>query len=195
MSDSTEGGAARRAGIIKSTSGEFLRYGFKKTSMDDLARAAGLSRQGLYLHFPNKEELFKQTVLQMVEQTRAAGQASLDREELRVEDRLLGAFEALHGDSIGRDSDQMSELMATAAELVGPVLKELETRLLGDIARVLRTAGVAGRWKDAGISAKDLADQLCATSLGLKHRAATREEYRRGMLLAIQMVCRGAPRR
>jgi AcrR family transcriptional regulator len=195
MPDSPDNSAARRAGIIKSTSGEFLRYGFKKTSMDDLARAAGLSRQGLYLHFPNKEELFKQTVLQMVEQTRSAGQASLDREEVRVEDRLLGAFEALHGDAIGRDSDQMSELMATAADLVGPVLKDLETRLLSDVARVLRTAGVAARWKDAGISAKDLADQLCATSLGLKQRAATPEEYRRGMLLAIQMVCRGAPRR
>ena len=196
MPDTPDNNATRRAGIIKSTSGEFLRYGFKKTSMDDLARAAGLSRQGLYLHFPNKEALFKQTVLQMVEQTRAAGQAALDSEELNVEERLLGAFEALHGDAIGRpESDHMSELMASAAELVGPVLKDLETRLLGDVARVLRTAGVAARWKDAGISAKELADQLGATSLGLKHRVATRAEYRDGMLVAIRLVCRSAPRR
>ena len=195
MPDTPDGNAARRAGIIKSTSGEFLRYGFKKTSMDDLARAAGLSRQGLYLHFPTKEALFKQTVLQIVEQTRVAGQAAFDREELRVEERLLGAFEALHGDKIGQvESDHMSELMETAAELVGPVLKDLETRLLGDVARVLRTAGVAAQWKDAGISAKDLAEQLCATSLGLKHRAVSRDEYRSGMEVAIQMICRGAPR-
>jgi len=193
MTDAPEGNAARRAGILKSTSGEFLRYGFKKTSMDDLARAAGLSRQGLYLHFPTKEALFKQTVLQMVEQTRAAGHAALDREELNIEQRLLGAFAALHGDRIGQpESDHMSELMATAAELVGPVVQELETRLLGDVARVLRTSGVAGRWKDAGLSAKDLADQLCATSLGLKQRATTREEYRSRMELAIHMMCRGA---
>lgn len=164
--------------------------------MDDLARAAGLSRQGLYLHFPTKEALFKQTVLQMVEQTRIAGTAALDREELRVEERLLGAFEALHADGIGRpESTHLSELLETAAELVGPVIQELETRLLGDVARVLRTAGVAARWKDAGISAKDLADQLCATSLGLKSRATTRADYRKGMETAIQLVCRGAPRR
>jgi AcrR family transcriptional regulator len=194
MAANSDGNAARRAGIINSTSGEFLRYGFKKTSMDDLARAAGLSRQGLYLHFPTKEALFKQTVLQIVEQTRAAGQAALDRDEVRVEERLLGAFEALHGDKIGQpESEHMSELMATAAELVGPVLKDLETRLLGDVARVLKSAGIAARWKDAGISAKDLADQLCATSLGLKHRVASRDQYRSGMELAIQMVCRGAP--
>jgi len=193
MTDTPDGNAARRAGILKSTSGEFLRYGFKKTSMDDLARAAGLSRQGLYLHFPTKEALFKQTVLQMIEETRAAGQAALDREESRVEERLLGAFEALHADGIGRESDHMSELMDTAAELVGPVLRDLETRLLADIARVLRTSGVAARWKDANLSAKDLADQLCATSLGLKHRAQTRDEYRSGMVVAILMICRGAP--
>jgi len=195
MPDTPDSNAARRKGIIKSTSGEFLRYGFKKTSMDDLARAAGLSRQGLYLHFPTKEALFKQTVLQMVEETRIAGQAALDREEIRIEERLLGAFEALHAEGIGRESDHMSELMETAAELVGPVIRDLEIRLLGDVARVLRTSGVATRWKEANISAKDLADQLCATSLGLKHRAQTREEYRSGMLLAIQIVCRGAPKR
>ena len=63
MPDSSESSAARKEGIVKATSGKFLRYGFKKTSMDDLARAAGLSRQGLYLHFATKEALFKQMVL------------------------------------------------------------------------------------------------------------------------------------
>ena len=54
--DSNEGGA-RRAAILETAMRVFLRYGFKKTSMDDLARAAGLSRQGLYLHYRTKEEL------------------------------------------------------------------------------------------------------------------------------------------
>ena len=37
----------------------FLRYGFKKTSMDDVAQAAGVSRQGLYLYFDTKDFLFR----------------------------------------------------------------------------------------------------------------------------------------
>ena len=35
----------------------FLRHGFKKTSMDDIARAAGMTRQGLYFHYPSKDAL------------------------------------------------------------------------------------------------------------------------------------------
>jgi AcrR family transcriptional regulator len=52
MEDSTEAAAARPAAIIEAATGIFLRYGFKKTSMADLASAAGLSRQALYLYFP-----------------------------------------------------------------------------------------------------------------------------------------------
>jgi len=40
----------------------FARFGFRKASMDEVARAAGVSRQGLYLQFANKEELFRKTL-------------------------------------------------------------------------------------------------------------------------------------
>ena len=58
MVDPTEISAARHESLLQAAFGVFLRYGYKKTSMDDLARAAGLSRQGLYLHFANKDALF-----------------------------------------------------------------------------------------------------------------------------------------
>ena len=44
----------------------FLRYGFKKTSMDDVARAAGVSRQGLYLYFDTKDLLFRESLEHLV---------------------------------------------------------------------------------------------------------------------------------
>ena len=73
----SEAAKARHAAIVAAAAGVFLRYGFKKTSMDDLARAAGLSRQGLYLHFPTKETLFKEAVLQLIATTRATSRAAL----------------------------------------------------------------------------------------------------------------------
>ena len=38
---------------------QFARHGFEKTSMSDIAKAAGISRTSLYNHFPAKEDVFK----------------------------------------------------------------------------------------------------------------------------------------
>ncbi|MBV8215187.1 MAG: helix-turn-helix transcriptional regulator, partial [Verrucomicrobia bacterium] len=53
-----ESGVQRRDDILEAAIGVFGRFGFKKTSVDDLAAAAGISKQGLYLHFPSKEAVF-----------------------------------------------------------------------------------------------------------------------------------------
>jgi AcrR family transcriptional regulator len=53
-----ETGGQRREQILDAAVGVFGRFGFKKTSVDDLAAAAGISKQGLYLHFSSKEEVF-----------------------------------------------------------------------------------------------------------------------------------------
>lgn len=54
--------AARRQAIIDAALDCFLQYGFAKTSLDDIAKRAGLSRPLLYLLFKNKEELFVETL-------------------------------------------------------------------------------------------------------------------------------------
>ena len=43
MSDTTETPAARQAAILDAALAIFLRYGFKKTSMDDVARREALT--------------------------------------------------------------------------------------------------------------------------------------------------------
>jgi AcrR family transcriptional regulator len=172
--------------------GVFLRYGFKKTSMDDVARAAGLSRQAVYLYFPTKEALFKAMVAHSVEAMHSAAREALAREDLDVEDRLLGAFEAIHGIAAG--SENLDELLATTAALVGPAVCQLEEALVADVARALRAASVAARWKEAGVSAKDLAEHLSAASEGIKRKAKTPAEYRDRMRIAVRLVCRSAPR-
>lgn len=37
----------------------FSRYGFKRSSMDDVAREAGLAKATLYLHFKGKDDVFR----------------------------------------------------------------------------------------------------------------------------------------
>lgn len=194
MVSPSEGVAARRATILDAGVEIFHRYGFKKTSMDDIARAAGLSRQGLYLHFPTKELLFKAAVEHLIEGVRAAGRKALLDDRADLETRLLHAFEAVHGAAALRASNtHMAELLETAVELLGSVVADMERGFVADVARVLRSAGIAERWKEVGVSAKELAQHLFFASSGIKHSALLPNEYREEMRVALRMVCRGAP--
>ena len=78
---------ARRRKLLDTALTVFLRYGYRKTSMDEVARAAQVSRQGLYLHFATKEELFRATVQHTLESSLAAATAALGDTSLRLEAR------------------------------------------------------------------------------------------------------------
>jgi len=60
---STQRSDATRDTIIEAARRRFLRFGARKTTMDEVAREAGTSRTTLYAHFGNKEELYA-TLLQ-----------------------------------------------------------------------------------------------------------------------------------
>jgi AcrR family transcriptional regulator len=49
----------KRGTILESALTVFLTYGFKKTSMDDIAQQAGVSRPALYQLFKNKTDIFR----------------------------------------------------------------------------------------------------------------------------------------
>jgi AcrR family transcriptional regulator len=193
MSATNDSGTTRQAAILEAASGIFLRYGFKKTSMDDVARAVGISRQALYLHFQTKEALFRAMVAHTLEAMHARASAALAREDLGLEDRVLGAFEALHGKAVG--IEHLGELIAATTALIGPVFRKVEQTLIADVARVLDAAGVAARWKEEEISARDLAEHLSATSEGIKHTAQTPVDYLDRMRIAVRIVCGGTSSR
>lgn len=58
MPSPSERDAKRRREILDAAQTCFLRFGFSKTSLDDIAREAGLSRPLLYRKYPNKEAIF-----------------------------------------------------------------------------------------------------------------------------------------
>ncbi|MGA7437692.1 MAG: TetR/AcrR family transcriptional regulator [Luteibacter sp.] len=178
----------RRNDILEAAVQVFVRYGFKKTSMDDLARAAGLSRQGLYLHFPNKETLFEAMVVRSMGELRKSAQKALAQANVDISERLLNAFQAMHGGAVG--SDALDELIATTAAMVGPMMRELEDSFVADITQAMKDAGIARSWTSEGISVQSLAEHLSSASAGIKHKAKSPSEYRERMQIAIRLVCR-----
>ncbi|MFV2084058.1 TetR/AcrR family transcriptional regulator [Micromonospora sp. LOL_021] len=185
-------GSTRRDTIADAAIDVFIRYGFRKTSMDDLARAADISRQGLYLHFKTKDELFVAAVDRMVTGVCAATGAAFARDDLDPPGRILAAFEACQGPSVGAAvHGNFEELLNTAATLRCSLAERIERGLVDGVEQVLADSGVADRWRAAGLSARDLAEHLHAASFGLKHKLSSVDEYRSGMQTAVTIVFAG----
>jgi AcrR family transcriptional regulator len=64
--------------VLEAAKTVFLRHGFRRVTMRDIADEAGISRPALYLIFPNKEEVFKAAVRQMTAQSFKEIRAGLD---------------------------------------------------------------------------------------------------------------------
>jgi AcrR family transcriptional regulator len=84
--------SAKRRQIIEGARDVFLAQGFDAASMNDIARAAGVSKGTLYVYFDNKEELFEAIVEQECD-AQAEGIFHLDPNDHDVESVLkrLGA--------------------------------------------------------------------------------------------------------
>src|SRR3546814_215858 len=113
---------------------QFIRYGFARTTMGDIARAADMSRPALYLLFPGKEELFEAAVthlnrIRMAEIRGALTRASSLSERLFIacDLWLVQVFDLQRRTPDARDMDDLSipvvrrvyaELEALIAELI-----------------------------------------------------------------------------
>ena len=61
----------KREDILRAAIDEFRGSGFEATSMDRIAASAGVSKRTVYNHFPSKEVLFAEIMLQMWERSMA----------------------------------------------------------------------------------------------------------------------------
>ena len=53
----------RRGRLLDATARLVARYGYDKTSVEEIAREAGVSKGAVYLHWPSKEALFDATLV------------------------------------------------------------------------------------------------------------------------------------
>jgi len=95
------GSSDRQDVVLTAALETFVRYGYRKTSMEDVASAARISRPGLYFLFQSKQELFAAAVTRGLEQDLSAAARALEDEDHTLHDRLLEAFDAWTGRYIG----------------------------------------------------------------------------------------------
>jgi TetR/AcrR family transcriptional regulator, regulator of autoinduction and epiphytic fitness len=188
----SEGGGtamdARQRRLLDAAASVFMRFGFRKTSMEDVARAAGVSRQGLYLHFATKEDLFRAAVQHLLDDALGEALARFGEEDQPLEDRLVGAFDAWLGQFAGAITGDAADLEAATQELVAPLIAEKEQVFVAATTAALAASGVGAAYEAAGLTAGQLAETLYATARGLKHRAS-RAEFVEGMSVAVRVLC------
>jgi AcrR family transcriptional regulator len=180
---------ARQLALLDAAVGVFARYGYRKTSMEEVARAAGVSRQGLYLQFANKEELFRKALEHSLNTQLIAAQTALSRQQEGLEQRLIAACDAWSGRFVGSLGADAADLMCASTSLAGSTLTHYETMFELAVTRAIAESPLKIFCTSAGMCPADLARALHATARGLKQRSASREEFVKGMTVAARMFC------
>src|SRR3979490_2171620 len=93
--------SARQTHVLEVALAVFARHGFRKTSIEDIAKAAGISRQGIYLHFKNKDEIFSAAIQRSLDDRLQAANEILDNDHVTLEEKLFKALDEWFGQHVG----------------------------------------------------------------------------------------------
>lgn len=176
--------AGRREHVLTAALLIFARYGYRKASMEDVARAAGISRPGLYFYFASKQDLFRAAVTHALDGDVAAAGRSLADTDRPLGDRLIEAFDHWTGRYVGPMTKDVAIVIENNPDLLGPMATEYPTRFARMITDALTAATPGARGDIAG----DVAQTLLSTANGIKHQASTREEFLARMTIGIDLL-------
>ncbi|QDL55567.1 TetR/AcrR family transcriptional regulator [Rhodoferax aquaticus] len=149
----------------------FVRYGYRKSSMDDVAREAGIAKGTVYLYYAGKEALFRALLERIGEAVISASHAAAQAEQ-PFSERLFGVLDAMYGYFHERfsDSGHLQELGEIRGSLGQDLSEQLRQRHLQILLELIERAEAQG---DVALAARgllpgDIATLLIAASLGAK---------------------------
>jgi TetR/AcrR family transcriptional regulator len=182
----------KRELILVAAVGCFGRYGFRRTSMDMLARAAGMSRPALYQHFNGKEDLFRAMIGRMLDVAIQDAEAASQRAGGTVRDRLHGVLAAKLQLIVGHTGAEFrGELLAEAAALAGDLVALFQGRLLAILEGLLRSATDEVDLVGVALTAEDAAVLLLDAVTGIEQAQATPELLHRRLHQLVDVAVRG----
>ncbi|MCB9506317.1 MAG: TetR/AcrR family transcriptional regulator [Myxococcales bacterium] len=105
----------RRAQILAAARRCFIRTGYAHTRVDDIAAEAGLSKGGVYFHFPSKREIFDALYAEQQGRTAAViGEAAAPSESATERLARLGAALV---QNFGSDDNDHGKFLIVLAEM------------------------------------------------------------------------------
>ena len=173
----------------------FTQYGYRKTSIDDIAQAAQVAKRTVYLHFKNKAAVFLAILEYLGDQVRRRCSAAESAGGTAV-DRLTALLDAYFGMGfeLFSKSEHMPELEETFSKLarsrIGDLNTEYEDRLVRFLRSLQKTGEIAG--PPHGLTVEQIVRILYRAAEGTKHdanlqgdRKALQQRLREVAILAI----------
>lgn len=177
--------------IVDATRILFVRHGYRRTSMDDIAREAGVAKATLYLHFSGKVAIFAMMLdrCQAEVESRAVAAETSDAPLSQRLRALLYAYFGVALEWFG-DAEHLGELKAFVAAhpdhfIQGGPRPRARIQAMLDQAEAEGDIGFAGK----DISTAQVARVLVYAARGAKQgKAPTPETFRRRIGDAVALV-------
>ena len=162
----------------------FAQYGFRKTSMEDIARAAGVSRQSIYKKYGSKEKCHEWTIHSYLSSMYARIFAALSNDELPPLRTLVNVFDILIGEAIEIVSQPHgTEILDDCLKITHAAEEDWPLRLRARLADFLDRHNLVATER-----AKGTAFALISAGKGLLVEESSREQFLESMSVIIKSV-------
>jgi TetR/AcrR family transcriptional regulator, regulator of autoinduction and epiphytic fitness len=183
---------ARRAAILDAALRVFGQYGYRRTSMDDIAHEAQIGKGTIYLSFASKDEVF-QALAQRLAQQMLAGAEAASRRPGTTADKLAAMHAAWFGtyaDTISR-SPHAADLLDAKHQLSADLAADAASRYKRLVRDVITEAGGELDLERAGLTPGTAAELLIASARGLEPSASSPAAYRRQLTTLVRVMIAG----
>jgi TetR/AcrR family transcriptional regulator, regulator of autoinduction and epiphytic fitness len=169
---------------------------FRKASMDEIARSADISRQGLYLHFANKDALFRAAVRQQLDTALGDVCRRLNEEGVGLERRVVAALDAWLGRYVGSMlASDIGNLLQNPAMQLGDMVDSASDAFDARLAAAIAAAMSENDRRRLGVTPEEIAVALHTVAQGAKYlsnaRVESRAEFIARMTAAVRVVFAG----
>ncbi|UZD89727.1 TetR/AcrR family transcriptional regulator [Cognatishimia activa] len=173
--------------ILEAACEAFREYGYQKVSLNDIARAAEVSRQTIYIHFGDKETLFQANFEFEMSRNLAQATEILETTAEPLE-ALTEVFGVWHGQYVKRYRRLRAGAEQPTIQLSGARFIELRAAFIALLSDYISTHPAISFAANDEVSAYDAAETLVATSLGLHGFSSSEVDYLSKMKTAIRTI-------
>jgi AcrR family transcriptional regulator len=186
LANNKAGNEETRQRIVDAAIRLFTRYGFKRTSVDWLAREANVAKPTIYAYFQDKEAVFRAVVVSacaaILQEARTASGASIEE---RVAAMLSAKFTRYW--ELVQSSPHAPELIDSQSRLGAEIVQESDRVFRQLLARTLAQAREL-RPARLGLTAGQAAQLLIRAASGAAYDATSAAQHRRFVAETVRVL-------